>query len=94
MDTGCQSLVTLARIQQVPVEYSQLRHQFGSGQEPLSDNDLLRAGKALGFKARKITTTISDLNNSILPAIANDGSYFIIARISKPSADQPDEATG
>lgn len=95
MDSGCQSLVTLARLQQVPAEYSQLRHQFSSGQETLSDNDLLRAGKGLGFKARKITTTISDLNNSILPAIAkaNDGSYFIIAQISEPSADQPDEAT-
>ncbi len=79
IDTGCQCLVALARLQQVPAEYSQLRHQFGDGEQPLSDNDLLRAGKALGFKARRVSSSLSDLNSSILPAIAksNDGSYFI-----------------
>lgn len=41
MDSECQSLVTLPRLQQVPAEYSQLCYQFGNGEEPLSDNDLL-----------------------------------------------------
>ncbi len=80
IDTGCQCLVALARLQQVPAEYSQLRHQFGDGEQPLSDNALLRAGKALGFKARKVSSSLSDLNSSILPAIAksNDGRCFFI----------------
>ncbi len=93
IDKGCQSLVTLARLQQVPAEYSQLRHQFGIGEEPLSDNDLLRAGKALGFKTRKITSTPPELNGDILPAIAKDcdGSYFIIAQVSTPTSSNPDD---
>ncbi|MCP4994651.1 MAG: type I secretion system permease/ATPase, partial [Gammaproteobacteria bacterium] len=80
IDTRCQCLVALARLQQVPAEYSQLRHQFGDGEQPLSDSDLLRAGKALGFKARKVSSSLSDLNSSILPAIAksNDGRCFFI----------------
>ena len=84
MDTACQCLVALARLQQVPAEYSQLRHQFGVGEEPFSDNDLLRAGKALGFKTRKIVSTASELDSGILPAIAKDvdGQYFIIAKVS------------
>ncbi len=93
MDTGCQCLVTLARLQQIPAEYSQLRHQFGNGEEPLSDNDLLRAGKVLGFKARKIDSSPPELNASTLPAMAkaHDGTYFIIARVSEPSPDRSAE---
>ncbi len=85
MDAACQCLVTLARLQKVPAEYSQLRHQFGSGEEPLSDSDLLRAGKALGFKTRKITLSSSELNPDVLPAIAKDidGGYFILAKVSR-----------
>ena len=95
IDTGCQCVVTLARLQQVPAEYSQLRHQFSDSEQPLSDNDLLRAGKALGFKARKISSSLSDLNANILPAIAkaNDGRYFIIARVGEPTSDQQDGST-
>lgn len=95
MDTGCQCLVTLARLQQVPAEYSQLRHQFGIGDEPLSDNDLLRAGKLLGFKTRKIVSSPSGLSTGILPAIAKDGdgTYFIIARVSEPSTDRSAESS-
>jgi hemolysin D len=87
IDTGCQCLVALARLQQVPAEYSQLRHQFSDSEQPLSDNDLLRAGKALGFKAQKITSSLPDLNARILPAIAkaNDDTYFLIARVSDPT---------
>lgn len=93
MDKGCQCLVTLARLQQVPAEYQQLRHQFGTGDEPLSDSDLLRAGKALGFKTRKISINPSELGKGILPAIAKDknGSYFIIAQVSTPTSNSSDD---
>ncbi|MGK0440460.1 MAG: subfamily B ATP-binding cassette protein HlyB/CyaB, partial [Pseudohongiellaceae bacterium] len=92
MDSGCQCLVTLARLSQVPAEYQQLRHQFSDAEAPLSDNDLLRAAKAIGFKARKITSTLEELSPSILPALAktHDGQYFIIAKVSeqpKPPAE-------
>jgi len=94
IDTGCQCLVALARLQQIPAEYAQIRHQFSDSEQPLADNDLLRAGKALGFKARKVNSSVAALKGSFLPAIAkaNDGRYFIIARISDPNASQPDDA--
>ncbi len=94
-DSGCRCLVTLARLQQIPADYSQLRHQFGEGEQPFSDNDLLRAGKALGFKARHVTSSLCDLSGNLLPAIAkdNNGAYFIIARISEPSPGQQAESS-
>lgn len=86
MDSGCQSLITIARLNQVPAEYQQLRHQFADADTPLNDNDLLRAAKAIGFKARQINSTAQELNPSILPAIAkgHDGQYFIIAKVGEP----------
>ena len=84
VDSGCQSLVTMARLNQVPAEYQQLRHQFAEAGQPLSDTDLLRAAKAIGFKARKIKSSVKELTSSVLPALAkgHDGQYFIIAKVS------------
>ncbi|MCL6417521.1 type I secretion system permease/ATPase [Aestuariirhabdus sp. Z084] len=92
MDTGCQCLVTIARMQQVPAEYEQLRHQFGDGDQPLTATDLLRAAKALGFKARTIISSVSELSPSLLPAIAKtpEGKSFIIARVSEPQTSSID----
>ncbi len=91
IDTGCQCLVALARLQQIPAEYAQLRHQYSNTNQPLSDNDLLRAGKSLGFKTRKIAANRTTLKENILPAIAKatDGTYFIIARIDTPATARP-----
>ena len=85
MDSGCLSLITIARLNQVPAEYQQLRHQFSDADAPLNDNDLIRAAKAIGFKARQITSSAQELNSSVLPAIAkgHDGQYFIIAKVSE-----------
>ncbi len=85
VDSGCKCLVTVARLNQVPAEYQQLRHQFGEAEQPLSDTDLLRAAKAIGFKARKINNSIKELTPGILPALAkgHDGQYFIIAKVTE-----------
>ncbi len=95
VDSGCQCLVTMARLNQVPAEYQQLRHQFAEAEQPLSDTDLLRAAKAIGFKARKINSSIKELTPSILPALAKgyDGQYFIIAKVTeKPKSSNSDNA--
>lgn len=97
MDSGCQSLITIARLNQVPAEYQQLRHQFADADKVLNDNDLLRAAKAIGFKARQINSTAQELSSSILPAIAkgHDGQYFIIAKVSElPKQPQVTEKGG
>lgn len=93
-DSGCQCLVTLARLQQVPAEYQQLRHQFGDNENPFSETDLIRAARAIGFKARKVSSSIHDLSGNVLPAIAqgHDGNYFIIARVSQEQTGLLDEA--
>lgn len=92
-DSGCQSLVTLASLQQIPAEYQQIRHRFGVDDVPMSDTDLLRAAKALGFKARKFKNTAAELSANLLPVMAkkHTGEYFIIAKIS-PEADKNGQA--
>lgn len=93
MDTGLQSLVTIARFHQLPAESEQLSHQFCPPGQLFSDTELLLAAKALTLKAKIITPSISDLKNDILPAIAKakDGTYFIVARIASSSSSSPSE---
>lgn len=86
LDTGLQSLVTIARFHQLPAESEQLSHQFGRPGEIFGDTELLLAAKALTLKAKLLTVDSSRLNDGMLPAIGKhkDGSYFIIARVVKP----------
>jgi subfamily B ATP-binding cassette protein HlyB/CyaB len=86
MDTGLDALVALARFYQLPAEADQLAHEFGQPGQAFSDTELLQAAKALTLKAKLLSLTISTLKASLLPAIAkhNDGTYFIIARLSYP----------
>lgn len=89
-DSGAQALLTIAQYHQVAAELSQLRHQFANTGQPLGDAELLRAAKALGFKARQASTTVDQLTNAVLPAIAKSckGQYFIIARVASAGSDK------
>lgn len=84
MDTGLHSLVAIARFHQLPAEPDQLVHQFGLPGRSFSDTELLLAAKALTLKARQMSLPVGKLNSAVLPAIARhqDGSYFILARLS------------
>ncbi|MEW8030449.1 MAG: cysteine peptidase family C39 domain-containing protein, partial [Candidatus Thiodiazotropha sp.] len=86
MDTGLNTLIAIARFHQLPAEPEQIAHQFGKPGQPFTDSELLQAAKALTLKARRLNLTLTDLENSVLPAIAKlkDGSYVILARIAKP----------
>lgn len=90
MDTGCQCLVTLARMQQVPADYGQLRHQFGDAEKAFNQTDLLRAAKAIGFKARASKTSVKSIHSSVLPAVVKhvNGSYFILANIKQSESGE------
>ncbi|RDE18043.1 type I secretion system permease/ATPase [Motiliproteus coralliicola] len=94
LDTGLYSLVSIARFHRLPAEPDQLKHQFGRDQQPLDTQDLLRAAKALGFRAKQSTTTLQGLQPRSLPAIGRDrnGNYFIVAKVSEPEpgADKAD----
>ena len=85
IDTGLESFVALAQFHQVALDVDQLRHQFVKPGEVIDDNELLRAAKKVGFKARLVQSSFDRLNNALLPAIAKtkDGEYFILARSSE-----------
>ncbi len=89
-DTGLMSLVVMARVHGVPVDPAQIAHQFSDGKNPLQINDLLRAAKLLGLKARLIDSAWDRLKKTALPAVAlhRSGKFFVIAKI----AEQPDAA--
>lgn len=98
MDTGLNTLIALARFHQLPAEPEQLAHQFGNPGELFSDVELLQAAKALTLKAKRLTPSLNEIQNTVLPGIAKlqDGSYIILARIADPdqASDQPETPAG
>lgn len=84
MDTGLHSLVAIARFHQLPAETEQLQHQFAQPGIDFSSTEILQAAKALTLKSKLLSLTLTELNNAMLPAIAqaNDGHYFVLARLS------------
>jgi ATP-binding cassette, subfamily B, bacterial HlyB/CyaB len=84
---GLQLLCTIARLHLIAADPSTLAHQLGlQPSEPIGTNELLRAAKHIGLKAKLTTTTIQRLQLSPLPALAvmrqEDGraAYVILAR--------------
>jgi len=67
------------------VDTNQLQHQFGQQGEPCSTDDLQKAAKSIGFKAKLSQSSASQLNNNTLPAIgcAHDGTFFLLARVTE-----------
>lgn len=92
MDTGLHSLVAIARFHQLPADSEQLAHQFGESGKPFSDTPLLLAAKALTLRAKLISPSLSTIKNDTLPAIAkaDDGSYFIFARVGQSAKEAPE----
>ena len=85
MDSGLQVLALIAQLHQVAVDTNQLQHQFGQQEVPCDTDDLLRAAKSIGFKAKLSQSSASQLSNNILPAIgcAQDGTYFLLAKVTE-----------
>jgi subfamily B ATP-binding cassette protein HlyB/CyaB len=82
-----QALCAIARFHQIAADTATLAHQLGlQPSEPIGANELLRAAKHLGLKAKLSTTTVQRLALTPLPALAAvrraDGSigYVILAR--------------
>ncbi|MEW6248729.1 MAG: type I secretion system permease/ATPase, partial [Nitrospirota bacterium] len=82
-DTGLLCLLLIARFYDLPADGAQLRHQFGDSGSLLSDRDLLRAAKHLGFKAGFVHTEWTKLAGTPLPALAKrrDGRYVVLAKV-------------
>jgi len=88
VDCGLSCVAMIARVLGLPVDPAQLKHQFGEAGKPFTSQEILRAGKFLGLKAKAITSQWSRLTYLQLPAIAQhmDGHYFIIAKASDENA--------
>jgi subfamily B ATP-binding cassette protein HlyB/CyaB len=82
-DTGLLGLVMLARFHNIAADPDQLAHEFREEGRPFTVPQILLAAKKLGLKAKQITTDVSRLETTPLPALAlgNDGGFFILARV-------------
>ncbi|KGJ88621.1 type I secretion system permease/ATPase [Colwellia psychrerythraea] len=82
--SAIQCLSLIARFHQIPAEPSALIREFQHDDESLTDINLIRAAKSLGFKAKFIQDTPEHLSEHLLPAIARhkDGHFFIIAKVA------------
>jgi len=70
-DTGLAALCAIARLHQVAADPAHLAHQLGlSASDPVRVDDLLRAARHLGLKARLVRTRSERLMHTPLPALA------------------------
>lgn len=87
VDSGLSSLVLVARFLGLPADPGQLRHRFGRSDAALSAEDLVRAGRFLGLKVRRVASNLRRLSRTPLPAIARhrDGRYLVVAGVAEDS---------
>ncbi|HEX3499890.1 MAG TPA: cysteine peptidase family C39 domain-containing protein, partial [Stellaceae bacterium] len=82
-DAGLAALVMLLRFHQIGADREQILHRFGpSG--AFGTTEMLRCAKALGLKARLVTTGWARLAGIPLPAIAplRDGGFLILGKLA------------
>src|SRR5260221_5886538 len=94
-DSGLVGLVTLLRYHGIGIDAEQIRHRFSTG-TTTQIGDMLRCAKALGLKARCLTSNWERLAKAPLPAIASrrDGRFFILAKIADGRALVRDPVDG
>lgn len=94
VDSGLFALVTILRVQGMPAEPEQIRHQFAVPGQPFGSTELLRAAKKLGLKARLVNSPFDTLINASLPAIGidNEGEYFILAKVAHHDSGSQEQA--
>src|SRR6266853_1403298 len=63
-DTGLRCLVAIAQFHSVAADASQLRHEFSSANSSFGDDEILRAAKSLGLRARKRSVALRNLSNA------------------------------
>ena len=83
LDHGLGALVMLLRFQGIGIDPKQIRHQFAA--TPIGVPEMLRCAKAIGLKARVLTTKWERLANTPLPGIATlrDGSFLLVGKASE-----------
>ncbi|MDO6422129.1 type I secretion system permease/ATPase [Saccharophagus degradans] len=95
IDTGASCLAIVSQIHQIALDAKQISHQYAKPGLPLHDNELLRAAKNVGYKAKIVSLDVQSLHTVPLPAIAkdHDGNYFIIAKLTPRKDEQAETET-
>jgi ATP-binding cassette, subfamily B, bacterial HlyB/CyaB len=80
MDSGLQSLLTIAEYHGIAVDDAKLRHEFG--REVFSTETILLAAKFVGMAAKEVRQAPERLDCAPLPAIAVDreGRFFVAGK--------------
>lgn len=91
MDSGILSLVVLAQYHHIAIDPEQIRRQFNISGCICTPEDILKAAKAIGFRAKQANVGLRGIRNDILPAIGitGNGRYFILARVSEGRDGMP-----
>ncbi|NWD73732.1 type I secretion system permease/ATPase [Pseudomonas gingeri] len=102
LDTGLACLVMLARFHSVAASAEQLAHEYVAQGQQFGKAEILLASRQLQLKSKSVRSKFDRLSQTPLPAIAcaDDGSYFIIARVDQdkilihdPRAQRPQVLT-
>lgn len=93
---GLACLTALAEYFRIQINPQQVAHELGLGDQELGEDDVVRAGKHIGFKTRAVTSNAARLSKHPLPAIAvmNDGAFIILAKAAEDKVLVFDPATG
>ena len=85
IDLALAGLVLLAQYHGIPADASQIKHEYGRGDEPFDRTGILLATKRLGLKAKISDVPAHRLEKVSLPAIAfqPDGQHFIVAKVNE-----------
>lgn len=101
-DSALACLVMLARFHQIAIEPEQIKHQYVGESGLLAEQDVLRAAKHAGLKAKSVNTRFDRLDRTPLPAMAQllDGRWVILAKVDgnailyqDPQVGRPQQAT-
>ena len=81
-DTGLLSLAAIARLQSGAVDTQRLFNQYALADRALTQYELLRVAKELGFTAKASQLSIDNIDQSMLPAVGrcSSGNYFTLLR--------------
>ena len=84
-DLALSARVLLAQFHRIPVNSSQIKHQFDTQGQGLSETQWLLAAKSLGFKTKTVSKTVDRLPFLNLPALVwrDDGKHFILVKVDK-----------
>ncbi|MYM37527.1 type I secretion system permease/ATPase [Duganella sp. FT94W] len=80
MDSGLQSLLTMAEYHGIAVDPARLLHEFGDGD--FTTETILLAARSIGMSAKLVRQPVQRLSTAPLPAIAvgRGGQYFLAAK--------------